>query len=244
MNVKSLLKSTLAAVAMAAVFAGIMTGCRTVGYAEMSPTGRMTTLLPPVEAEIDTRSLEGVFGVMVTSGYMSDSGYYEDVSYANPIVLDLITLYDRDIRNIAEEYGPRRGSISCRVVDGEVGGGGFGFAFLSGLTLFVPNLLGLPLGYSKAVLQLEMSVLDGQGALIGRYTSQYNKERVPIALYYGYGSDAPQKVAIDAFKACMTDLKEQIELDFERLNSALAAPVSTPSRTPETPAEPALRMDW
>ena len=227
----------------AVVVMGGLEGCRTVSYAEMSPTGRIARLLPPLEARIDIPSLEGVFGATIVSGSLSDFGYYESVSYANPLVQDMITLYDRDMRNIAEEYGPACGLAVCRLVDGKVSGGGFGWAYLSGLTLFIPNLLGVPIAYAKASMQLEMSIFTTRGALVGMYTSEYNRERVPVALYYGYGSDASLKVAIDAFKACMTDIKGQIEADFNRLNGALV-PAAAPLYIPEAGREPVLRESW
>lgn len=238
-------KSLLFCVLACAIIASCLAGCRTVGLAEMSPTGRLPQLLPHLEARIDVPSLEGLFGGMIIKGSVSDFGYYEGVLYANPFVQDLITLYDRDMRNITEEYGPLRGSAVCRVVDGDVSGGGFVLACLSGITMFIPNLLGLPFAYSKASIQLEMSIFTTQGTLAGRYTSKYNRKRVPVALYYGYGSDSGQKVTIDAFKACMTDIKIQVEADFDRLQGALSTPsADTLAPSQGTIREPVLRENW
>ena len=197
-----------------------ITSCRTVEFSEMSPTGRIPQLLPPLEAKIDVWSLESVLGATVTSGSVSDFGFYESVSYANPMIQDLVTLYERDMRNITDEYGVTRGEAVCRLVDGDVGASGLGWAYLSGLTLFIPNVFGMPILNIKASMQLEMSIFDGRGMLVGRYTSDYHRRRVPVALYYGYGSDASLKATIDVFKACMTDIKGRIEPDFNRLNGA------------------------
>jgi hypothetical protein len=69
-----------------------------------------------------------------------------------------------------------------------------------------------------------------------------------VALYYGYGSDASLKATLDAFKACMTDIKRGIEMDFSRLSGALesAAPTTPGVVTGVEPktGEPALREVW
>ncbi len=252
------MKTNVILIFAAAIFAGGcfgFTGCRTVTYSELSPTGSIPNLLPPLEAEVDMWSFESAFGATITSGSVSDSGYWEGVTYANPMLRDIITVYQRDMRNITQEYGLTRGTAICELVSGRVGGGGFGWAFFSGLTLFIPNLLGMPFAYARADIQLEMSVLDARGVLVGRYTSDHHRRRVPVALYYGYGSDAALKVAVDTFKACMTDIKKQIELDFNRLNGALTVTMDVPARSPEardsdgsvatgTTQEPVLRKEW
>jgi hypothetical protein len=251
MRVKKLFINILNATAIALLIGGVMgfSGCRTVQYSEMSPTGALPRLLPPLETEIDMLSLESVFGATITSGSVSDLGFYEDVTYANPLLRDIVTVYERDMRNIAEEYGRTRGRAVCRLVDGEVGGGGYGWVFISGITMFVPNLIGVPFATAKASMQLEMSMFDNNGLLIGRYTSEYRKGRVPVALYYGYdGGDALLKVSLDVFKACMADIKKDIELDYSRLSGALEAAASAnPLPTPGTSGaagEPTLRAVW
>ncbi len=246
MNYKVLLFNFLVAVCLVGALSGL-SSCRTVKYSELSPIGAIPTLLPPLDATIDVRSLERVFGATFTQGYVSDFGFYGGITYSNPLVQDIITLYQRDMRNIAEEYGQIRGTAVCRLVDGEVGAGGFGWTLLSGMTLFIPNLAGMPLVYVKAAMQLEMSVFDLEGALVGRYTSDYHEERVPVALYHGYGGDAVLKVAIDSYKSCMADIRNLVELDFNRIISALGKEAGARSVSEEGAAgsaEPVLRNEW
>jgi hypothetical protein len=177
-----------------------------------------------METEIDIMSFESAFGATVTTGGVysigSYSGIYSGVTYANPVIQNIITLYERDMRNVFEEYGKKQGRIICRLTAGEGGAGGYGWLFLSGLTLFVPNLLGMPLYNGEASMEVELSIFDNNDTLIGRYTSDYHKSKVPAALYHGY-SNPLSKAAIDTFKDCITDIKQQIECDYDRLNNHL-----------------------
>lgn len=67
MNYKVLLFNFLVAVCLVGALSGL-SSCRTVKYSELSPIGAIPTLLPPLDATIDVRSLERVFGATFTQG--------------------------------------------------------------------------------------------------------------------------------------------------------------------------------
>ncbi len=162
---------------------------------------------------------------------MTEYGYGATYSSttANPAFNDIKTIFERDLENISQISGAPKGSIRCRAIDGKSKDGkhrmsveAFSLAVASGLTLCTANLVGMPISCSKSKLQIEVTILDSNNNVIGRYISDFHKSKSYVAMYWGYSlSQAPRKDARYVFTACMEDIKYQIEKDYTRLTEAL-----------------------
>jgi hypothetical protein len=122
--------------------------------------------------------------------------------------------------NLTNPYGAKYGyvQISSNYVRYKMG---MGYAMLSGFTLFIPNLIGFPMGYYNLELQVTVEILNAKKELIGKYKG-LGQGRAVVACYYGYGSTAAAtKAQMQALKAALNAIRPQIQQDAQRLNSLL-----------------------
>lgn len=203
----------------------LLTSCKTLSLTALSPTGKNEKLLPPLGIIVDEPSFASALGATTsastgsvyttseTGGIVSSS----TKTYSNPLIQYIITIYERDILNISDTYGDQKGYAKCRLITGSSVQGGYGLAFLSGFTLLVPNLFGMPFANHKSTMQIEVSIYDNEERLVGKYLSNFKSNKVPIALY-GYGEGAAEiYTVITTFKECMNDIKLAIADDYDRL---------------------------
>jgi hypothetical protein len=206
-----------------------ITSCATYKMTDLIPSQKNDILLPALEPKIDINSFESAYSLGESS--TSGTGYKSSLSNNSSIVVansnttmykdkriqDAITIFDRDVKdNITNPYGDRKGYILCRIADRNYVEGE-GWAALSGFTLCIFNLFGMPFGYCQTSLDLEVEIYNKSDNLVGRYRSVgFNKTW--IAIYYGYGIySAPRISSINAFKSAMNDIKLQIGKDANRL---------------------------
>ncbi len=208
----------------------LFTSCKTILISELSPSGKNAELLPPLNAVLDESSFGSAFGLTKTSSvggvYSFNSRYAiassQSTTYGNPNLQHVYTIYTRDIENISQSYGDRKGNAVCRLIVGSTEPCGYGWAVLSGMTLLVPNLLGMPFGNCKTVMQIEVSIYTNGGKLAGKYLSSPRTSKVPLALWHGYSpNSAEMKTIIDAFKESMSDIKYAVSQDNRRLQAEL-----------------------
>ena len=205
----------------------VFTSCATFKMSDLKPYPINKTLLPALEPRVDVPSIESAFTLGQTigasSGYASKLGNNSVLGTAitssqiskDPRVQDAITIFDRDVKdNITNPYGDRKGYILGKIAAGE-NSSGIGWAFMSGFTLGVWNLLGMPISHWVTTLDVEVEIYNLSEKLIRRYNAQCRHETWN-ALYYGYGLNmvaAKRKAALEAFKCSMNKIKEQIESD-------------------------------
>ena len=221
MNKGNFLRKTCFALLAAGVIFSA-NSCKSLDYATLSPKMKNDKLLPPLTPTLDVASLGSVFPITqsVGSGYVG----YGTVSvytstHTNPVMNDLDVIFQRDIStNICDGLtGTAKGSINCRAVVGKERRPRT-WLVISGLTLCIPNLFGMPFGSSTAELQIEVTIFDGNNNIAGRYTSDIHKQKSYMAMYWGYSeSDVYRKNARFVFTACMEDIKQQISRDYDRL---------------------------
>jgi len=213
--------------------------CKTLDMSTLSPKMKNENLLPPLNPVLDVESFGSVFGLTKTTGHGSVSGASANIgggyaigmgsismkstTYSNPVLNDIDVLFNRDVENICNLSGTPKGSIKCRLIVGEEKmSGGIGWGLLSSVTLCIPNLLGMPIRSPKCNLQIEVTVFDNNDSVVGRYTSNFRKQKTYIALYWGYSyNDSMRRNARLIFTDCMEDIKRQIGKDYTRLMDAL-----------------------
>ena len=213
--------------------------CKTLDMATLSPKVKNENLLPPLNSVLDVESFGSVFGLTKTIGYGSFGGASKNIgrgyaigygttsmkstTYSNPILNDIEVIFNRDVENICNLLGTPKGSMKCRVIVGEEKiYGGAGWAVLSGFTLCIPNLFGMPIASPKGNLQIEVTIFDNNNSVVGKYTSDFHKQKTYVALYWGYSyNNSMKRNARLIFIGCMEDIKRQIAKDYDRLVKAL-----------------------
>jgi len=93
-------------------------------------------------------------------------------------------------------------------------------SLISALSLGTLNLLGMPLGYSQAIMEIEASIYTARGERVKTYRSSGNAKAF-LALYYGYkGYPTSISPLLAAKKAIDAIYKEQLD-DINVLNEKL-----------------------
>jgi len=102
--------------------------------------------------------------------------------------------------------------------------GGYALAFISGFTLFVYNLYGMPFQNTKHHISAYLSIFDSQGNLIETF-SKTSDFKLVTGLYYGYN---PTKKAGKKYTELIKDLLQQANMKSESINDLLneAGPVT------------------
>ena len=231
---KKLLFITVAFISMVS-----LNGCASLYMSESIPVKEdYSDLLPPLTPIMDTQSLENVFGIATTNssgssnsthhligqtGMSFNNSYSSSTTYRDPAIQDLTTYFEKDATtNICQQYGTRKGYITCQVVNG-YSVVRIGMRWIGAYPLFgIPYLLGMPSKKAQSSLMVKIDIYDKSQNLVGSYTSDFHYDKRYVALYYGYSAgNAKHKTALEAFKACMKDVKAKIRADYDRLNKEL-----------------------
>lgn len=211
-----------------------LVSCASINQRQLQPEPKISKLLPPLEPRVDLYSLETLFSAGTSQG--TSVGYATATSSNSAIgvattntvhskdqrVQDAITIFDRDVKdNITNPIGRKAGYISLKITNGSAEDGARILAFFSGFTLGILNILGMPAQTSEVEVDATVEVYDLNENLVGRYNG-HCLDKQYAALYYGYTfSGARRAAALNAMKCSLNKIKENIDKDFERLNSLL-----------------------
>lgn len=217
----------------------LLNGCATLYMNESIPAKENNSkLLPPLAPVMDTQSLENIFGIASTNssgssysthhligqiGMTFNNGYSNSTTYRDPAIQDLTTYFEKDATtNICQQYGTRKGYITCQVVNG-YSGVRIGMRWIGAYPLLgIPYLFGMPSKKAHSSFMVKIDIYDRSKNLVGSYTSDFHYDKRYVALYYGYSAaNAKHKSALEAFKACMKDVKTKIKADYDRLKKEL-----------------------
>jgi hypothetical protein len=130
---------------------------------------------------------------------------------------DQYEIFDQEVENnLCNPYGQKFGYIILRTYYSKYKLG-LGYSVASGLTLLIPNLLGLPLARPKFEVQATIEILNSRKELIGKYKASGEGKSI-MALYYGYSqSDAIRKARNEALNNALEGIRNQIKSDVPRL---------------------------
>ena len=208
------------------LFMATLNSCKPLRITTLDPKVKNKQLLPPLDFVLETTSFGTIFGEVQSKGniYGNLGGTIstETSSSQNPRINDFNVIFQRDVlNNICELYGDKKGKIRCQAVVGK-DNKNFGWMFLSIPLCFIPNFLGMPIYSHKTKLQIEVTIYDVNNRLVGKYTSDFHKQKSYAAMYWGYSiGNTPARNVRLIFTECMEDIKRQIEKDYNRLNEAL-----------------------
>ena len=215
----------------------VVTSCASMKMEDLKPEPKNKILLPTLTPRINLSSFESAYslgstnystsGAVVNQVSIGDSasgtigigiGNYETSSIRTKDlrIQDAITIFDRDVKdNITDPYSDSKGLILCKINASDLKPS-YLWPILSGFTLAIPNLFGMPFGAQKIILDVDVEIYDMSEKLIGRYNSQ-GESKIYAAMYWGYGADAARVNNIRAFRNAMDKIKSKIEADSENI---------------------------
>lgn len=128
---------------------------------------------------------------------------------------------DELYKNVIEVDGKPLGNIQvrCEKLDAKVN---FLFPFLSGFTLFMGNILGMPYVAGSIDMELEFLIEDVNGDVVKRYNYS-DLDKYTLGFYYG--EDARVK-EIEMCKSIMDEFKKDVTRDFGLISEALNTPAN------------------
>jgi hypothetical protein len=164
---------------------------------------RQPILLPPVLDSSETRGIR--------TSYVQDANANE-----------LLVFFARDVeRNMTRNTGRAKGYISCKVTALETPAIGRGWAFAHSITLGAATLMGVPFYTCRTSIEIEVVIRDKYSNPVRRYWGIANAQKY-AGLYYGYRLlDLPRATKFAAFQKALDSVKNQIEIDFYRLEKEL-----------------------
>lgn len=118
--------------------------------------------------------------------------------------------------NIISDEGQNQGKIevNCKKLHIKQN---LGLAFLSGLTIFSANILGMPITSTNVDLVLDIRIIDANGIVLNKYEYATTK-RAALGLYYGKD---PSVCMVEATKELMKKFRDDINADTGNLIAQL-----------------------
>ena len=209
----------------------VLSACKSVEFNDLTFRAPNSQLLPPLKTEVDKDSIKDSFDTMITgssagSGLGSEDWRVSGDSYTfvkkkDSRTRDMITLFERNVENISQVYGARKGSIKMRFTNSRIYASGYYYTVPSWISLCSLNVLGFPYSYRNTDLEVEVSILNNHGDLIWKSTEMGQGEEI-VAMYYGYDEEeASIMSSIMALKDALRKINQNIAKDFERINTGL-----------------------
>lgn len=209
----------------------VLSACKSVTFNDLKLYAPNRDLLPPLKAEVDKDSIKDSFDTMIQGssaggGFESDDWSVSGDSYTfvkkkDSRTRDMITLFERNVENISQVYGARKGSIKMRFTNSRIYASGYYYTVPSWISIYSLNLLGFPYGYKNTDLEVEVSIFNTNGDLIWKTTQTGNGEEM-VAMYYGYNEEeALVMSSIKALKDALRKVNLNIANDFGKINSGL-----------------------
>ncbi|MDF7815904.1 hypothetical protein [Hymenobacter sp. YC55] len=133
---------------------------------------------------------------------------------------DVATLFERETREaLTAPYGDKKGFLELKVTPLTTRGSAW--FLVSGLTLFIPNAVGMPLAAWKTTVSTQLDVLDSQRRLVATYRAEGEAKAV-WGLFSATNYAEPGRVVyLQAVRQCLEQIKTKMQPDLARLQSQL-----------------------
>jgi hypothetical protein len=141
----------------------------------------------------------------------------------------IIETSDNIMSNYLSQRGDPMGYYSLNFTySSTLSPGGYVWAFASGYTSFILNVLGMPFQAETYTAEVALTIYDSQGSLVGTYTRSEDFH-ITTALYYGH--DATKK-AETVYSELLSDILKKVDARSVSINAMLAAagPVTVQNR--------------
>lgn len=134
----------------------------------------------------------------------------------------LYTLFERELDNISERTGETHGHIDITIILSEVQAN-YALAVFSGLTLMIPNFLGMPMVSGTAEVEYEVKIYNLNNDIIWKKI-YYKKTSKAFTIYHGesWGDQrAINKHILLLYRELIVEMKNDLQKDVEKINDAL-----------------------
>lgn len=189
------------------LFLFLFVGCATssIDTALLRPSGiKVNPLLPRLDISNDKK----------VSFSSADTNLVTENSY-------FYTIFERELEtNICDDYGEKLGSIELVLIDNRIKETGLGFSVLSGFTLFIPNLVGMPMDSFDYSLEFEIRIFANNGERVWKhaYSSQGRVYSVIFNGFKSWSTDDQLKQFKELLEQCKRDLSRDSSLIRTRLD--------------------------
>ncbi len=146
----------------------LFVSCRSVSTMEMTPEGPLSKKLPSLEPQVDIYSVENAYTSAAYGVFKNSTQKIIPVSevrpqnYRDPKMRDAIMLFERESTdNMLNASGEKKGYVVFSIRSGGPKKGGNFLGIVGVCTLWIPNLLGVPIGNHQAEFEVEVNVLEG-----------------------------------------------------------------------------------
>lgn len=130
------------------------------------------------------------------------------------------TIFERELRtNLMDTIGEKYGNIELTIIYDRYKKNN-GLLILSSVLLFMPNIVGMPLGSIEQYTEIEVKIYDKKANEIARYNISKNIKKY-LGLYYNYKYEDIDYVKVLVFKEIMRDLRLRITKDAKAINGLL-----------------------
>jgi len=179
-------------------------------------------LLKPTEVKLPSK----IPNLLLQNEYVNVTTIFNPESTSNKIK----SLIEEDFEeNILSNEENLRGYIIPEL-NANVRVAGFGWAFLTGFTLFVPNLFGMPYGAIDISLDSEFTITDSNGRKVWR-KSYFRNNRVNVGLYYNsINENCADNETLLLVRSILDELKSDLERDRLEISGSLEKAKAVPSQ--------------
>lgn len=129
--------------------------------------------------------------------------------------------YNEAEKNLVNQHGEKVGYLILQQIRDEREITGWGWYILSGCTLLIPNIFGMPILSYTAHTNLKASIYDSKGTLLKQYFSE-TTDTEKQGLWWWYDAQSAQiKSQVESYKMGLLDLFAQIRNDISSLKQQL-----------------------
>lgn len=203
-----------------------LSACQSLNFNDVNMVAPNSRLLPPLEASVNRKALKDNFDTVKTEDgrafVYDDNIQFLGATYQKDRrPRDVETVFLRNMDNITQRYGEKKGKITMRISNTRAYHSGYLYTVPSVLTLHIANLLGMPYVYDNMDIEIEVTITDNKGNPVRKYIETGHAE-TPVAMYYGYStSNAPLLSTIRATQDALRKINMQIANEFEAINKQL-----------------------
>ncbi len=191
--------------------------------AHLQAPPQQAELLPRLELVLDPVSFGNLYPASFMEGERTDESgniIYISKPVAQTSYQDVHTLASRTLnQSMCFPGGEYFGIAQLRVTSQTVMPRAQGLIFLSTISAFLLNVVGMPFGKTEGIIEFELDLIDSRNRVLKTYRGQGYANQWQ-GLYYG-GGDARRTVHAKAIKSALEDIQTQITAEVSTLRKVL-----------------------
>ena len=213
------------------VCVSFLAACKSVSFNDLHNSNENINKLPVLNVKVDKESIKSAFPVRkITSG--TDTALSDDISFFGSVSSyerdnrsrDVVSIINYDVKNnITTKTGKIGGTFNARIsnVESDYNIAYYPLTAIQYITLFIPTVLGAPVGEQVCSIELEVDIENNHREIIASYT-EVGEGRAKVAAYYGYThAEGLRYCSILAVRDAMNKIKLNIAQDYVKLNKSL-----------------------